>query len=159
MDKPPEPLTEEEKARHEALLGRLDRFAALMDSKFQVPGTGLRFGLDGLIGLVPVVGDFMTTGLGLYLYTEAVRIGVPSSIRRRIATNIALDFLVGLVPVAGDALDFFFKANLRNAELLREYSQVKLGPPPQPEGRSRNPLVWVMAGLGAVLLVLIIVAL
>lgn len=157
MSQQPQSIGQVEHARHQALLKRLDRFASVMDSHFQVPGTRLRFGLDGLIGLVPVAGDTVTTLLGLYILLEAMRIGAPRAVVRRIAVNIGLDFLIGLVPVAGDALDFAFKANQRNTELLRDYTQAQLEPP-RPES-NKTPLVWVMAAMGAVLLVLVILAL
>lgn len=150
-------LTDAERERHQALLTRLDHFANLMDSRFQVPGTRLRFGLDGLIGLIPVVGDATAAVLGVYMLSEAVRIGAPGSIVRRIGGNILLDFLLGLVPVAGDALDFVFKANERNVALLRRYAQDRLAPP-EPTAKRRSRLVWVMAALGLVLLTLVIIA-
>jgi hypothetical protein len=34
--------------------------------------------------------------------------------------NILIDMLVGIVPVLGDLLDFAWKANRRNLQLLRE---------------------------------------
>lgn len=146
-----------EQAAHQALLKRLDQYANVMDSRFRIPGTRLRFGLDGLIGLVPVVGDLASMGLSLYILMEAMRIGAPASVVRRMGANIGLDFLVGLVPVAGDALDFAFKANERNVALLRDYSRAQLEPP-EPD-RKRSPLVWVLAGMGALLLVLVLIAL
>lgn len=160
-EKQTQQLTEAERMQYEALLARLDRFADVMDSRFQVPGTGLRFGLDGLIGLLPVAGDAITTLLGLYMLGEAMKIGAPPSILRRITGNIALDFLdflVGLVPVAGDALDFAFKGHKRNAALLRDYATAQVAPPVAEE-RKRSPLlVWVMAAMGLVLLILVIIA-
>lgn len=155
-----------EQIRYAALLKRLDQYADVLDSRFQVPGTRMRFGLDGLIGLVPVVGDVFSLGLSLYLVAEALRIQAPASVVRRMVRNVGLDFLVGLVPVVGDALDFAFKANLRNAALLRDYAQTQLEPEPLPSSPLRTPrrqrpgpLVWVVAGLGALLLMALVAAL
>ena len=157
MEQQTQPLTAAERERHLALLKRLDGFAQSMDSQFGVPGTRFRFGLDGLIGLIPVVGDAATTMLGLYPIVEAMRIKVPGHVLRRMGVNVGLDFLVGLVPLAGDVFDLAFKANQRNVALLRDYSQNRLQPP-KPVA-TKSPLVWVMAALGAVLLTLVLIAL
>lgn len=151
-------LTETERLQHEALLKRLNKFADVMDSRFHVPGTRLCFGLDGLIGLLPVAGDTVTTLLGLYMLVEAMKIGAPRSVLRRITTNIVLDFLVGLVPVAGDVLDFAFKGHARNAALLRDYVAAQVTPQTTAEEKKRSPLVWVMAVMGLLLLILVIIA-
>jgi hypothetical protein len=98
-------------------LARLERLVSLLDDRFSLGG--FRFGLDGLVGLVPGVGD----GLGLlasaYVVLEAARLGAPRAVLLRMAVNLLLDFLVGAVPVLGDLFDFAFKANRRNLELLR----------------------------------------
>lgn len=156
-EQPEDEVEAAERVRHQALISRLDNFARIMDSNFQVPGTRMRFGLDGLVGLIPVVGDLTAAILGLYLLGEATKIGAPGSVKRRIAGNIALDFLLGLVPVAGDALDFVFKANERNVALLRNYTQGRLAPPAATATR-RSPLVWLMAAMGLVLLILVAIA-
>lgn len=146
-----------DRERHLALLARIDRFSGAMDSRFRVPGTRMRFGLDGLLGLIPVAGDTVTTVLSLYLIAEALKIGAPASVVRRMGVNVGLDFLVGLVPIAGDVLDFAFKANERNAAILREYTQQQVQPDDQ--RLPRGPLVWVLAGLGVLLLVFLLASL
>ncbi len=105
-----------------ACCGRLPRslrLAKLLDSSFRVPGTGFRFGWDPLIGLIPVVGDALSFGLGSLIVIDAWRLGVRRRVLARMVVNLIADFLVGTAPVVGDAADFFVKANRANARLLR----------------------------------------
>jgi hypothetical protein len=99
------------------------RFARWMDSVFRVPGTELRFGLDGILGLVaPGVGDLASGGLGAYLFFVALRRGVPLPIIARMAVNVVIDTVVGSVPVLGDLFDFAWKANDKNLELIQRHA-------------------------------------
>jgi hypothetical protein len=100
---------------------RLESVAAILDTAFVVPGTGIRFGVDGLIGLVPGIGDTVTTALSLYLVHEAWQLGAPRHVIGRMLTNVALDGVIGAVPVAGDLFDVMWRANKRNMRLLREW--------------------------------------
>lgn len=108
-------------AEIEAELRRLERFAHLMDSRFRVPGTELRFGLDGLIGLVPGIGDSVTALPAAYIVMRARAIGAPPHLQGRMVANVLLDLLIGAVPLVGDLFDFGFKANRRNVGLLRNH--------------------------------------
>lgn len=90
-----------------------------MDARFRLPGTGWRFGLDGLVGLVPGIGDAATTLISLYIVAEAWRLGVRKRTLARMIGNIVLDSMIGTVPVAGDLFDFIWKANIRNLRLVR----------------------------------------
>lgn len=99
---------------------RVHRLARLMDSSIQLPG-GFRIGVDGLIGLVPVVGDMAAAGASFYIVAEAARAGVPARALARMVLNVALDTVVGSIPLLGDVFDFAFKANLRNARLMDAY--------------------------------------
>jgi hypothetical protein len=98
----------------------LDQLSRWMDGLFRVPGTGWRFGLDALVGLVPGVGDFATTAVSLYILASGVRYGVPKVTLLRMTANIAVDYLLGSVPLVGDLFDVFWKSNKMNVELLRE---------------------------------------
>ena len=102
-------------------LARLDAIANLLDSAFVVPGTNIRFGLDGIIGLVPGIGDVVTTALSTYLIWEARRLGLPRWKIARMIGNVAFDGAIGIVPVIGDAFDVLFKANRRNMRIIREH--------------------------------------
>ena len=106
---------------HEQRLARLDAISKLLDVAFIVPGTKIRYGIDGLIGLIPVVGDIITTAISLWLVREARALGAPWHITTRMLANVALDGVVGLVPVAGDAFDVMFRANVRNVRMLKRW--------------------------------------
>jgi uncharacterized protein DUF4112 len=102
-------------------LTRLDALSKLLDTAFIIPGTNIRFGLDALIGLVPGIGDLITTATSLYLVHEARQLGAPKHLIVRMIGNIALDGIVGAVPLFGDAFDVMFRSNRRNMALLRKH--------------------------------------
>ena len=103
----------------EQRLARLDALSKLLDIAFIVPGTNIRYGIDGLIGLIPVVGDIITTAISLWVVREARALGAPWHLTTRMLGNVALDGVVGLVPLAGDAFDVMFRANVRNVRMLQ----------------------------------------
>jgi len=105
----------------EQRVARLEAVAKLLDVAFILPGTKVRYGIDGLIGLIPVVGDIIATALSLWLVREARALGAPWHVTTRMLGNVAFQGLVGTVPVAGDAIDVLFRANMRNARLLRTW--------------------------------------
>ena len=105
----------------EQRMARLDALARLLDVAFIVPGTNIRYGIDGLIGLIPVIGDLITTAISLWLVREARALGAPWHVTARMLGNVALDGAVGMVPLAGDAFDVMFRANIRNMRLLRRW--------------------------------------
>ena len=102
-------------------LARLDGLARLLDTAFVVPGTNIRFGIDALIGLVPGLGDVITTALSLYIVNEARALGASKAIIGRMIFNVAVDGAIGLVPILGDAFDVAFRANRRNVLLLQRH--------------------------------------
>ena len=102
-------------------IARIDRLATLLDTRFAIPFTKIRFGADSLIGLAPGVGDAVTTALALYIVYEAHRLGAPKTVLARMLGNVAIDGMVGIVPVAGDVFDVMFRANRRNVRILREH--------------------------------------
>ena len=97
----------------------LDDLARYLDGLFRIPGTNWRFGLDALIGLVPNVGDTLTSFVSFYILFAGVRYGVPKITLLRMAFNIAVDYLVGSIPFLGDAFDFVWKSNQQNMNLIR----------------------------------------
>jgi hypothetical protein len=105
----------------EQRLARLDAVAKLLDIAFILPGTNIRYGIDGIIGLIPVVGDIIATALSLWLVREARALGAPWYVTARMLGNVAIQGVVGAVPVAGDAFDVLFRANIRNVRLLRRW--------------------------------------
>ncbi len=100
---------------------KLRRIARLMDSQFAIPGTGFRFGFDGLLGLIPGVGDTVTAISTAYFVGMADQLGVPGHIKFKMILNGFIDWLVGLIPFIGDLFDFGFKANSKNARLILDY--------------------------------------
>ncbi|EYD73695.1 DUF4112 domain-containing protein [Limimaricola hongkongensis] len=105
--------------RHAEELARLDRMAHLMDARFKV--FGFRFGYDSLLGLIPGIGDTISLAPSAWLVWRAHQLGVPKRKIGRMAVNTGVDYVVGSIPVIGDLIDFGFKANLRNAAILREH--------------------------------------
>lgn len=138
--------------RAPAVRRRLARLAWLLDASFRVPGTGVRFGWDALIGLIPGVGDAATGLLAAWIVAEAARLGAPGSVLARMLGNVGLDLLVGAVPLLGDLFDAGFKANQRNVRLLESWLE-------RPDAVARSSrlrvglvaatVVAFLAGLGA----------
>lgn len=127
----------------------LERLSHVLDGVFRIPGTGWRFGLDSILGLVPGVGDVLTSAASFYILAAGVRYRVPKITLLRMALNIAVDYIVGLVPILGDAFDFVWKSNERNIALMRKRATVT-SPEEARKGRKSD---WIFVGL--VILVLI----
>jgi uncharacterized protein DUF4112 len=100
-------------------VARLDALATLLDTV--LPGTNVRFGLDAQLGLVPGVGDVITTAISLYIVHEASGLGAPGHLIVRMFANVALDGIVGAVPLVGDVFDVMWRANRRNMRLLQDW--------------------------------------
>jgi hypothetical protein len=105
--------------REAGSLRRLDALAYLLDNSIPVPGTGRRFGLDALIGLVPGFGGAAGSLLSAYIVVEAARAGAPLPVLLRMVLNVGIEALVGTLPFVGDLFDAWWKANDRNVRLLR----------------------------------------
>ncbi len=103
----------------------LESLSKYLDNWIKIPVVGWRFGLDALIGLVPNVGDTVTSLASFYILFSGVRYGVPKITLLRMAFNIGLDYVVGAIPFLGDAFDFFWKANKQNMDLIRERGRGK----------------------------------
>lgn len=99
----------------------LEWLARLMDSQFRIPGTNIRFGLDGLIGLIPGAGDLSTFAVSGYMVLLLARNGASGNVLARMVLNILIDAIIGSIPLLGDAFDIAFKANLRNLRLMQEH--------------------------------------
>jgi hypothetical protein len=90
----------------------------LLDEAFVIPGTGIRMGLDGIIGLVPGLGDVLAGLLSLVIPLAAWARGVPYVTLARMGVNLGIEVLVGSIPLFGDLFDIAWKANRRNYRLL-----------------------------------------
>ncbi|MEN3791157.1 DUF4112 domain-containing protein [Fulvimarina sp. MAC3] len=102
-------------------LKRLGKVARLMDTAIRIPGTGIRFGGDSIVGLVPGIGDAGGALVGLWSVNEARRLGMPGHKLRKMVGNLVVDAAVGTVPVVGDIFDVAFKAHRRNFAIISEH--------------------------------------
>lgn len=127
---------------------RLRALSHLLDDSIPVPGTGFRFGLDAVIGLVPGVGDAAGAAMSAYVLMEAGRLGVPRSTLLRMAGNVAVDAVVGTIPFLGDLFDAGWKANVRNLRLVEAHLA-------DPRATARASRGWLIGVMAIVLLLLI----
>ena len=104
----------------QAEIDKLDRLSTILDSRYRVPGTPIRFGWDAILGLIPGVGDIASLGPSVFLIYKAHRLGARKRTIAKMSVNTGCDFFIGAVPVLGDAFDLLFKANNRNFLLLRK---------------------------------------
>ena len=110
-----------QKSEYLRLFDRLDRTAALLDSRFRVPYTRVRFGWDAIIGLLPVVGDLATAAVSLHLVRCAHTLGADGRLASRMVLNILVDTALGFIPILGTIFDVFFRANERNLKLFIDH--------------------------------------
>lgn len=135
-----------------ATLKRLERLADLTDSRFRIPFTNIRFGIDAVIGLIPFVGDSISLVMSLYLLFEASKLGAPHALKFKMLCNVILDWVIGLIPVLGDAVDVFFQANNRNMKLLveqinQDYQSRQVTTKPEQESKSSKIVFIVVTAL------------
>lgn len=140
-------LTKEKSKEIEVEEG-LENLSHYLDGLFRIPGTGWRFGLDSLIGLIPNVGDTLTSFASFYILFAGVRYGVPKITLLRMAFNIGLDYVVGTIPFIGDAFDFFWKSNKKNMDLIRARATGK-------NTGTTSDYIFVFAIIGGLILLLI----
>ena len=129
-------------------LKRLNYLAKLMDAQFRVPGTNFRFGLDGIIGLIPGAGDLSTFAVSGYMLWIMANNGASGFVLARMTFNILIDAIVGAIPILGDLFDVAFKANMRNMRLMQQHYE---------KGRHRGS-AWKLIVPVLIVVFLIIVA-
>lgn len=100
---------------------RMEAMEQLLENAFVVPGINFRIGLDAIVGLVPVLGDLVTTAMGAWIVWEARNLGMPKWKLWRMAGNVVFDTALGAVPLVGDAADFMFRSNTRNMKIVRRH--------------------------------------
>jgi hypothetical protein len=125
---------------------RLQWLEILLDEAFVIPGTRIRFGLDGIIGLIPGLGDVLAGILSLIIPLVAWIRGVPYITLVRMLTNVSIGLLIGTIPIVGDAFDIFWKANRRNYRLLTR----SIAEPHRHTWRDWGFLLLLGVGLGVV---------
>ena len=101
-----------------AIRQRVEMLEMLLERSIVVPGINMPIGLDAIVGLVPVIGDFITAAMGAYIVWEGHNLGMSRWHLLRMAGNVGIDALIGAIPVLGDAADFVFKSNTRNLKLI-----------------------------------------
>lgn len=104
-------------------LNRIRRFSRILDASIGLPFTKFKIGLDPILGLVPGLGDVVTTIFSAYIIVMAARFGLPWRILRQMLLNVGLEFVVGGIPIVGDIFDAFYKSNIRNLGLLEKHLQ------------------------------------
>jgi Domain of unknown function (DUF4112) len=122
------------------------------DTVFEVPGLGWRFGLDPIIGLIPVAGDVASALLSLYILSLAAEMRVPRSTMLRMAMNVAIDCVAGSIPLLGNVFDFAWKANHRNMQLLERTLAA-------PDHQRTRQTIWdglFVAGLIGLLVIMLV---
>ena len=141
-------MTREPRDRSHAL-GEIEFLAWLLDNSIPVPGTGgRRFGIDALVGFVPVVGDLFGGVMSLIVVWRGSRMGLPRIVVVRMLVNAAVDLIVGAIPLAGDAFDLWFKVNDRNLRLIRRHLE-------HPDASTRSDWLVVLALVVVVALLLL----
>lgn len=100
---------------------RVEAMEILLERSFRIPGVNVPVGLDALIGLIPIVGDIVTTALGAYIVWEARNLGMSKWHLTRMGANVAFDTALSLVPVVGDAADVLFRSNTRNLRIIKKH--------------------------------------
>jgi hypothetical protein len=129
----------------------LESLAHWLDSVFEIPGIGVRFGLDALLGLLPGVGDTASALASVYILQAATKYGVPRITLARMTLNIGIDLLVGAIPVVGDLFDVYWKANQKNVELLRRHFKAN----PMAERSIKRTDALFVAGMISLIVVLL----
>ncbi|RYD59816.1 MAG: DUF4112 domain-containing protein [Sphingomonadales bacterium] len=104
-----------------AVRRRIEGVEKLLERGFTIPGTNQKFGLDFIIGLMPVGGDVIAAAMGLYMVWEARNLGMSKTKMLRMLGNVGFDTAIGAIPLVGDAADFFFRSNSRNLRIIRKH--------------------------------------
>nr|WP_306264086.1 DUF4112 domain-containing protein [Pararhizobium sp. IMCC3301] len=99
---------------------QIDSLESWLESRFAVPGTRLHFGLDGLLGLIPGIGDTITAGLSAIIILDAHKKGARKRTLVRMVSNSLIDLVIGAIPLIGDLFDFAYKSNTKNVKLLKQ---------------------------------------
>lgn len=100
---------------------RVEALEHVLERSFTVPGIKRPVGLDAIAGLIPVVGDFVTAAMGMYMVWEARNLGMPKWQLMRMAGHVGVDTALGAVPFVGDAFDFFYRSNTKNLRIIRKH--------------------------------------
>ena len=100
---------------------RIEAMEILLERSFRIPGVNFPIGLDAIVGLVPVLGEIVTTAMAAWIVWEARNLDMPRWKIWRMMGNVGLDAALGVVPVVGDAADFLFRSNTRNLRIVKKH--------------------------------------
>ena len=127
----PTPRFEEMMAQMDAVPGlgrdprsvrqRIEMMENMLEGILVIPGTRFRFGLDAILGVVPVLGDLLSAAMGAWIVWEARNLGMPRWQLLRMGANVGIDTAIGAIPLVGDAFDFVFRSNSRNLRIIRKH--------------------------------------
>lgn len=107
-------------------LARIARVAALLDSRFRVPVIGVRVGWDSILGVIPGIGDAVTTVPAGWMIWQGYQMGARKRTLARMGLNAGIDLIVGGVPIIGDLFDVAFKSHKKNLALLQSDMQRRI---------------------------------
>ncbi|MDZ8188747.1 MAG: DUF4112 domain-containing protein [Nostoc sp. ChiSLP02] len=134
-------------------LKRLRQISRLLDNAITIPGTQVGIGIDPILGLLPIGGDFLGIMFSSYIILESARLGVSRATLGRMVTNVIIDGLLGAVPVLGDFFDVAWTANNKNIQLLEEHLKFPT------RQKSADKLFIIALLVGLLLISIILVAL
>jgi hypothetical protein len=104
-----------------AVRKRVEALEMLLERSFHIPGTRIPFGLDSIVGLIPVLGDLVTAAMGAYMVWEARNLGMSKWQLTRMAANVGIDTAIGAIPLIGDAFDFLWRSNSKNLRIIKRH--------------------------------------
>ena len=135
----------------QATEARTRHLARLLDSRFRIPGTQIRFGVEPVLGIVPGIGDAAGLALSSYVILQAIGLGARGATVARMVVNVAVDAVVGSIPLIGSVFDVWFKANTRNVGLLERHGIDPEGTAEWSRRSLRRTVVGAAIGLVVVL--------
>ena len=100
---------------------RVEALEALLERALTLPGINRPIGLDAIVGLIPVIGDFVTAAMGSYLIWEARNLGMSKWQMARMAGHIGVDTALGAIPFVGDLFDFAYRSNSKNLRIIKKH--------------------------------------
>lgn len=123
MPRRPEPMTFTLPTGNDpaSVRARVVALERILERSFTIPGVNMPVGLDAIVGLVPVLGDIVTTAMGAYIVWEARNLGLPKWKLARMGANVLFDTAIGAIPVVGDAADLLFRSNTKNLKILLKH--------------------------------------
>ncbi len=125
--------------------------AELLDQRFTIPGTSIRFGLDPILGLVPGIGDMIANLAGSAIILVAAQYRLPKIVLLRMGLNVALNAMIGAIPVFGDIFSIWFRSNVKNVQLLERYLSAG------ERASTFGNWIFVIAIVGGIILLLIVI--